>query len=86
MIEHVLKSEIFSLLFSSFAALSVGSDFGLATFNHKIWLYDVQGPTPVVKNVFILPDPERKLPLELEDRMPLLFFSGAVRDQVTFYV
>lgn len=60
------------------AALSPGSLFGLATFSHKIGLYDVQGPVPVVKNVFIPPDAESKLPLELEDAMPLLQFLAPV--------
>lgn len=61
-----------------FVALSPGSLFGLATFSHKIGLYDVQGPIPVVKNVFIPPDAESKLPLELEDAMPLLQFLAPV--------
>lgn len=60
------------------AALSPGSLFGLATFSHKIGLYDVQGPIPVVKNVFIPPDAESSLPLELEDAMPLLQFLAPV--------
>lgn len=60
------------------AALSPGSLFGLATFSHKIGLYDVQGPIPVVKNVFIPPDAESSLPLELGDAMPLLQFLAPV--------
>ena len=66
------------IFFFLFAALSPGSLFGLATFSHKIGLYDVQGPVPVVKNVFIPPDAESKLPLELEDAMPLLQFLAPV--------
>jgi len=41
-------------------------------------LYDVQGPIPVVKNVFIPPDAEGTLPIELEDVMPLLQFLAPV--------
>lgn len=59
-------------------ALAPGSLFGLATFSHKIGLYDVQGPVPVVKNVFIPPDVEDTLPMELEDVMPLLSFLAPV--------
>ncbi|KAF3554993.1 hypothetical protein F2Q69_00012353 [Brassica cretica] len=67
-----------SSLLAALEALSPGSLFGLATFSHKIGLYDVQGPVPVVKNVFIPPDAESKLPLELEDAMPLLQFLAPV--------
>lgn len=59
-------------------ALGPGSLFGLATFSHKIGLYDVQGPVPVVKNVFIPPDVDDTLPMELEDVMPLLSFLAPV--------
>ncbi|KAL7202280.1 hypothetical protein ACSBR1_033867 [Camellia fascicularis] len=59
-------------------ALGPGSLFGLATFSHKIGLYDVQGPVPVVKNVFIPPDSDGTLPIELEDVMPLLSFLAPV--------
>ena len=48
------------------------------TFSHKIGLYDVQGPIPVVKNVFIPPDSEDGLPVALEDAMPLLSFLAPV--------
>lgn len=77
---HVLQSchyggTNFSL---SAAALGPGSLFGLATFSHRIGLYDVQGPVPVVKNVFIPPDSEDRLSLELEDVMPLLQFLAPV--------
>ncbi|CAN6842013.1 unnamed protein product [Brassica oleracea] len=68
-----------SALLAALEALSPGSLFGLATFSHKIGLYDVQGPIPVVKNVFIPPDAESKLPLELEDAMPLLQFLAPVQ-------
>lgn len=60
-------------------ALGPGSLFGLATFSHKLGLYDIQGPIPVVKNVFIPPDTEGTLPIELEDVMPLLQFLAPVR-------
>lgn len=63
----------------SFAALGPGSLFGLATFSHKVGLYDVQGPIPVVKNVFIPPDLDGSLPMELEDVMPLSSFLAPVR-------
>ncbi|KAJ6897230.1 protein transport protein SEC24-like [Populus alba x Populus x berolinensis] len=49
-------------------------------------LYDVQGPIPVVKNVFISPDTEGTLPIELEDVMPLLQFLAPVetcKDRIT---
>ncbi|KAL3752313.1 hypothetical protein ACJRO7_013033 [Eucalyptus globulus] len=67
-----------SALLAALEALGPGSLFGLATFSHKIGLYDVQGPVPVVKNVFIPPDSEGRLPLELEDVMPLLQFLAPV--------
>lgn len=60
-------------------ALVPGSLFGLMTFSHKIGLYDVQGPIPLVKNVFIPPDLEEDgLPVALEDAMPLLCFLAPV--------
>ena len=60
-------------------ALIPGSLFGLMTFSHKIGLYDVQGPVPVVKNVFIPPDSEEGgLAVALEDAMPLLSFLAPV--------
>ncbi|XP_010557420.1 PREDICTED: protein transport protein SEC23 [Tarenaya hassleriana] len=67
-----------SALLAALEALSPGALFGLATFSHKIGLYDVQGPIPVVKNVFIPPDADRRLSLELEDVMPLLQFLAPV--------
>ncbi len=67
----------FSPLFC-IAALGPGSLFGLATFSHKLGLYDVQGPIPVVKNVLIPPDLEGTLPIEIEDVMPLLQFLAPV--------
>nr|KJB55613.1 hypothetical protein B456_009G085000 [Gossypium raimondii]KJB55614.1 hypothetical protein B456_009G085000 [Gossypium raimondii] len=42
-------------------------------------LYDVQGPIPVVKNVFVHQDTEGILPIELEDVMPLLQFLAPDR-------
>ncbi|KAK6138301.1 hypothetical protein DH2020_027947 [Rehmannia glutinosa] len=59
-------------------SLGPGSLFGLATFSHKIGLYDVQGPIPVVKNVFIPPDSVGNLTMELEDVMPLFSFLAPV--------
>jgi hypothetical protein len=49
------------------------------TFSHKIGVYDLQGPMPVVKNVFIPPDVEEDgLLVALEDAMPLLSFLAPV--------
>lgn len=67
-----------NFLLNSFAALAPGALFGLATFSHKMGLYDVQGPIPVVKNMFIPSDTEGTLPIELEDAMPLLQFLAPV--------
>ncbi|KAL6499741.1 Protein transport protein S23 D [Orobanche gracilis] len=65
-----------SALLAALEALGPGSLFGLATFSHKIGLYDVQGPIPVVKNAFIPPD--GNLAMELEDVMPLFSFLAPV--------
>ncbi|PIN00483.1 Vesicle coat complex COPII, subunit SEC24/subunit SFB2 [Handroanthus impetiginosus] len=65
-----------SALLAALEALGPGSLFGLATFSHKIGLYDVQGPIPVVKNVFVPPD--SNLTMELEDVMPLFSFLAPV--------
>ncbi|XP_068656733.1 protein transport protein SEC23 D-like isoform X4 [Aristolochia californica] len=67
-----------SALLAALEALGPGSLFGLVTFSHKIGLYDVQGPIPVVKNVFIPPDTDASLPFELEDAMPLFSFLAPV--------
>uniref|UniRef100_J3M7N0 Sec23/Sec24 trunk domain-containing protein n=2 Tax=Oryza brachyantha TaxID=4533 RepID=J3M7N0_ORYBR len=68
-----------SALLAALEALIPGSLFGLMTFSHKIGLYDVQGPIPVVKNVFIPPDTEEEgLPVALEDAMPLLSFLAPI--------
>ncbi|PKU60093.1 protein transport protein SEC23 [Dendrobium catenatum] len=67
-----------SSLLAALEALGPGSLFGLVTFSHKIGLYDVQGPIPVVKNVFIPPETEGRLPINLEDVMPLLSFLAPV--------
>lgn len=69
---------VLTLLWFHFAALGPGSLFGLATFSHKVGLYDVQGPIPVVKNVFVPPDSEGSLPVALEDVMPLSSFLAPV--------
>lgn len=77
--ELCLRSVDFSFIFfPSFAAVPSGALFGLATFSHKIGLYDVQGAIPVVKNVFIPSDTEDTLSLELEDAMPLSQFLAPV--------
>lgn len=77
--ELCLRSVDFSFIFfPSFAAVPSGALFGLATFSHKIGLYDVQGAIPVVKNVFIPSDTEDTLSLELEDVMPLSQFLAPV--------
>lgn len=67
-----------SALLAALEGLGPGSLFGLATFSHKIGLYDVQGPIPVVKNVFIPPESDGTLPMELEDVMPLSSFLAPV--------
>ncbi|XP_043701372.1 protein transport protein SEC24-1 [Telopea speciosissima] len=67
-----------SALLAALEALGPGSLFGLATFSHKIGLYDVQGPIPVVKNIFIPPDMDGTLQIELEDAMPLSSFLAPV--------
>lgn len=67
-----------SSLLAALEALGPGALFGLATFSHKIGLYDVQGPVPVVKNVFVPADSDASLPIELEDVMPLLSFLAPV--------
>ncbi|XP_009783888.1 protein transport protein SEC23 D [Nicotiana sylvestris] len=67
-----------SALLAALEALGPGSLFGLATFSHKIGLYDVQGPIPVVKNVFIPHDSDSALSMELQDVMPLLSFLAPV--------
>ncbi|KAL1558235.1 Protein transport protein S23 D [Salvia divinorum] len=67
-----------SALLAALEALGTGSLFGLATFSHKIGLYDVQGPIPVVKNVFIHPESLENLTVELEDVMPLFSFLAPV--------
>ncbi|XP_060169858.1 protein transport protein SEC23 D isoform X2 [Lycium barbarum] len=67
-----------SALLAALEALGPGSLFGLATFSHKIGLYDVQGPIPVVKNVFIPHDSDGTVSMELQDVMPLLSFLAPV--------
>ncbi|XP_019164130.1 PREDICTED: protein transport protein Sec24A [Ipomoea nil] len=67
-----------SALLAALEGLGPGSLFGLATFSHKIGLYDVQGPIPVVKNVFIPPESDGTLPMELADVMPLSSFLAPV--------
>jgi len=73
-----------SALLAALEALVPGSLFGLMTFSHKIGLYDVQGPIPLVKNVFIPPDLEEDgLPVALEDAMPLLCFLAPLMGRLT---
>ncbi|KAI3523257.1 hypothetical protein L1887_01317 [Cichorium endivia] len=67
-----------SALLAALEALAPGSLFGLATFSHKLGLYDVQGPIPVVKNVFLPADSDGSLTIELEDAMPLFSFLAPV--------
>ncbi|KAL4591727.1 hypothetical protein LXL04_004698 [Taraxacum kok-saghyz] len=67
-----------SALLAALEALAPGSLFGLATFSHKLGLYDVQGPIPVVKNVFLPADTDGTLPIDLEDAMPLFSFLAPV--------
>ncbi|XXG62785.1 hypothetical protein AAC387_Pa05g1092 [Persea americana] len=67
-----------SALLAALEALGPGSLFGLVTFSHKIGFYDVQGPIPVVKNIFIPPELDGTIPIELEDAMPLLSFLAPV--------
>ncbi|XP_042476596.1 protein transport protein SEC24-1-like [Macadamia integrifolia] len=67
-----------SALLAALEALGPGSLFGLVTFSHKIGLYDVQGPIPVVKNIFVPPDVDGTLQIELEDAMPLSSFLAHV--------
>lgn len=58
------------------------------TFSSKIGLYDVQGPIPIVKNVFIPPDSDGALQVDLEDIMPLCSFLAPVCNlccQLQFY-
>ncbi|GAV70341.1 zf-Sec23_Sec24 domain-containing protein/Sec23_trunk domain-containing protein/Sec23_helical domain-containing protein/Sec23_BS domain-containing protein [Cephalotus follicularis] len=75
-----------SALLAALEALGPGALFGLATFGHKLGLYDVQGPILVVKNIFIPPDTEGTLPIELEDVMSLSQFLAPVdkfKDNIT---
>ncbi|CAN6270287.1 unnamed protein product [Urochloa humidicola] len=75
-----------SALQAALEALSPGSLFGLLTFSGKIGLYDVQGPIPIVKNVFIPPDSDGALPIDLEDIMPLCSFLAPIdtcKDRIT---
>ncbi|KAG0481046.1 hypothetical protein HPP92_011613 [Vanilla planifolia] len=67
-----------SSLLAALEALGPGSLFGLVTFSHKIGLYDVQGPIPVAKNVFISPESDGGLQINLDDVMPLLSFLAPV--------
>ncbi|KAL5213982.1 hypothetical protein ABZP36_003134 [Zizania latifolia] len=67
-----------SALLAALEAVSPGSLFGLLTFSSKIGLYDVQGPIPIVKNVFIPPDSDGTLLVDLEDVIPLRSFLAPV--------
>jgi hypothetical protein len=60
------------------AAIGPGSLFGFVTFSHKIGLYDVQGPIPVVKHIMILADMDAHIPVDLEMAMPLCAFLAPV--------
>ncbi|XP_044457434.1 protein transport protein Sec24B [Triticum aestivum] len=67
-----------SALLAALEALSPGSLFGILTFSSKIGLYDVQGPIPIVKNVFIPPDSDGTLHVDLKDVMPFCSFLAPV--------
>lgn len=67
-----------SALLAALEALPSGALFGLAAFSLKLGLYDVQGPIPVVKNVFIPSDSDGTISIDLEDVMPLLSFLAPV--------
>eukprot|EP00249_Psilotum_nudum_P022659 c28602_g1_i1 orf=222-2453(+) len=67
-----------SALLAALEALGPGVLFGLVTFCHKIGLYDIQGPVPVVKHVLIPPDMDGQVPVELNDAMPLQSFLAPV--------
>ncbi|XP_057534078.1 protein transport protein SEC23 D [Amaranthus tricolor] len=67
-----------SALLAALEALPVGALFGLAAFSLKLGLYDVQGPVPVVKNIFIPSDAEGTIQIGLEDVMPLSCFLAPV--------
>ncbi|KAG0567291.1 hypothetical protein KC19_7G124200 [Ceratodon purpureus] len=69
-----------SSLLAALEAINPGALFGLITFSHKIGLYDVQGPIPVVKYVSIPPDMDGKLPVDLDMAMPLPAFLATVED------
>uniref|UniRef100_A0ACD5UB86 Uncharacterized protein n=1 Tax=Avena sativa TaxID=4498 RepID=A0ACD5UB86_AVESA len=67
-----------SALLAALEALSPGSLFGILTFSSKIGLYDVQGPIPIVKNVFIPPDTDGTILVDLKDVMPFQSFLAPV--------
>uniref|UniRef100_A0A8R7TIG5 Sec23/sec24 transport family protein n=1 Tax=Triticum urartu TaxID=4572 RepID=A0A8R7TIG5_TRIUA len=67
-----------SALLAALEALSPGSLFGILTFSSKIGLYDVQGPITIVKNVFIPPDSDGTLHVDLKDVMPFCSFLAPV--------
>ncbi|RRT74508.1 hypothetical protein B296_00003755 [Ensete ventricosum] len=74
-LEIPASEEFLELVKSSLLAALEGEGSGIC---HKIGLYDVQGPIPVVKNVFIPPESDGQLPVSLEDVMPLLAFLAPV--------
>ncbi|XP_051217224.1 protein transport protein SEC23 D [Lolium perenne] len=67
-----------SALLAALEALSPGSLFGILTYSSKIGLYDVQGPIPIVKNVFIPPDSDGTILVDLKDVMPFHSFLAPV--------
>ncbi|KAK9122802.1 hypothetical protein Sjap_012404 [Stephania japonica] len=74
-----------SAILAALEALAPGSLFGLATFSHKLGLYDVQGPVPLVKNILIPQDSDETISISLEDVMPLISFLAPVetcKDQI----
>lgn len=67
------------------AAIGPGSLFGLVTFSHKIGLYDVQGPIPVVKHIMIPADMDGRIPVDLEMAMSLSSFLAPVSCTSSLY-
>jgi hypothetical protein len=67
------------------AAIGPGSLVGLVTFSHKIGLYDVQGPIPVVKHIMIPADMDGRIPVDLEMAMPLSSFLAPVSCTSSLY-
>ncbi|KAJ7538391.1 hypothetical protein O6H91_11G046100 [Diphasiastrum complanatum] len=67
-----------SALLAALEAIDAGALFGLMTFSHKMGLYDVQGPIPVVKHIIIPADVNEKIAVNLENVMPAQSFLAPV--------